>query len=472
MQRIAEEAASFPLFPFTLSSYNTHNDHQEVLMYKNKFQAVGARVPKICMPKPGTNLKTWAVIACDQFTSEPEYWEETERLVGDAPSTLHLIFPEIYLEDSDADTRIENIHETMRSYLASGILEEQEEAIHLVQRAPEGAPPRWGILLCLDLEQYDYSPDASTLIRATEGTIVERIPPRLKVRRNAPVELPHILVLIDDPQKLVIEPLVRHLDQCEEVYHVDLIQGGGTIRGYRVSSPLLLDRAANGLNLLAGEVSDSPEKQILFAVGDGNHSLATAKASWEEIKQQASDPDEIMDHPARWALVEIENIHDPGLVFEPIHRVLFHADRSRIEAAFAQVCSMWEYISCGSIEEMNKLINRGREESHVVGTVFDGHFGCYIFHHPTHAIPVGTLQAALDAYLSKEGSASIDYIHGEESTKQLGTKSGNIGFFLPRIDKFTFFNTIEADGALPRKTFSMGEAVEKRYYFEARRIIP
>ena len=461
-----------PLLTFTFSTYNTEIEHQEVLMYKDKFQAVGALVPKICMPKPGIDLKTWAVVACDQFTSEAEYWEETQRLVGDAPSTLHLIFPERYLEDSDAPQRISRIHDTMGSYLSSGILQEQEEAIHLVQRTPIGGEPRWGIMLCLDLEQYDYSPDSTTLVRATEGTIIERIPPRLEVRRDAPVELPHILVLIDDPQKLVIEPLVRHLDQCDEIYHVDLIQGGGTLRGYRVTSPLLLDRVANGLNLLAGEVSDSPDKQILYAVGDGNHSLATAKASWEEIKQQAADPDDIMDHPARWALVEIENIHDPGLVFEPIHRVLFQVDRAQVESHFSKVCDLWEYVPCSSIEHMQQLMNQGREESHVVGTLWDHSYGCYVFHNPTHAIPVGTLQDALDGYLSQDSRCTIDYIHGEDSTRMIGGKPGNMGFFLPAIDKFTFFHTIEADGALPRKTFSMGEAVEKRYYLEARKIIP
>ncbi len=451
-----------------IARYNNHVS--EVFMHTKKFQAAAAQVPKICMPKSDVDLSTWAVVACDQFTSEPEYWNEVEALVGDSPSSLHLVLPEIYLEAPDADERIKKIHNTMKEYLDNGTLEEQEEALHLIRRKPVNAPERWGILLNLDLEQYDYRPGSTSLIRATEGTIVERIPPRLRIREEAPVELPHILVLIDDPENVVMGPLVRHLDESEKIYDFTLMKDGGDITGWRVSSPELLDRTANGLNLLSGSMLDSENNQMLYAVGDGNHSLATAKAYWEGIKEAHSGDPSVMGHPARWALVEIENIHDPGLVFEPIHRALFHVDTAVMESYFSQVCDEWKFVNCSSIEEALQMVSHGVENGHVAGFTDSTRTGCYIFRGPKSAIPVGTLQQALDMYIAEHSSVSIDYIHGEQSALQLGRKPGNCAFFLPSIDKYTFFRTIEIDGALPRKTFSMGEAEEKRYYLESRKI--
>ncbi len=439
-------------------------------MYTSKFHAVGVQVPRICMPKKDIDLHTWAVVACDQFTSEPEYWNDVERIVGDSFSTLHLILPELYLESPDAQQRIDAIHRSMKHYLDSEILLEHEEAIHLVRRKPVDAPERWGILVNIDLEQYDYTKDSSTMIRATEGTIVERIPPRLKIRNKASIELPHILVLIDDPEKVVIEPLTRHLDECEKLYDLTLMKDGGEITGYRVSSPALLDRIANGLHLIAGSVSESPDKQILYAVGDGNHSLATAKAYWEQIKQDLKDDPSLMNHPARWALVEIENIHDPGLVFEPIHRAVFNVSRKKLESCFSSVCSEWKFVPCNDISQAKQMVSHGIENGHVAAYADAQQVGCYLFRNPKATIPVATLQEALDAYLAGDKAASIDYIHGDKSALQLGSKPGCCAFFLPAIDKHTFFRTIELDGALPRKTFSMGEAAEKRYYLESRKI--
>jgi len=439
-------------------------------MYKKKFQAVGAKVPSNCMPADHIDLAKWAVIACDQFTSEPDYWEDVESIVGSSPSALHIILPEIYLDSPEEHNRIQSIHKTMDQYLEDGTLVEQEESVHLVHRRPVHSGSRWGIMLALDLEQYDYSDGSKSLIRATEGTILERIPPRLRVRRNAKLELPHILVLIDDPEKQVIEPLTEKLGQWETVYDLTLIKGGGEITGYSVKDPEQLSQIGEGLTRLAENIQQSPDRGILFAVGDGNHSLATAKASWEELKQYHADDPDIMDHPARWALVEIENIHDPGLVFEPIHRVLFQCSKEEMESYFSSVCTSWDFIPCSTMEEMKTFISEGVKDGQVVGYTDSASLGCYRFFQPTQTIPVGTLQLALDAYLEANPSVRIDYIHGDDAALQLGSEPGNCGFFLPSIDKHSFFRTIELDGALPRKTFSMGEAEEKRYYLEARKI--
>ncbi len=435
-------------------------------MYKDKFQAAGAKVPRICMPASQVDLYKWAVIACDQFTSEPHYWEDVEQIVRDAPSALHITLPELYLESPDVQQRIDRINHTMQAYLDQGIVKELEEALHLVRRKPEHSPERWGLVICLDLEAYDYREGSESMIRATEGTILERIPPRLRIREHACLELPHIMVLIDDPSKLVIEPMIEQKDQCEILYDFTLMKDGGEITGYKVTDPDLLDKAANGLNLLAGNDSG-----MLYAVGDGNHSLATAKASWEQIKSAASSDEDIMDHPARWALVEIENIHDPGLIFEPIHRVLFNVTKHAMEAHFSKVCGSWRFFSCSSLEEVKQAVTRGAEDGHVAGFVDEHTLGYYLFSDPKSTIPAGTLQEALDSYLEAEDEASVDYIHGDASTCTLAAKPGNCGFLLPAIEKHTFFYTVQRDGALPRKTFSMGEAEEKRYYLEARKII-
>src|SRR5512145_2738479 len=320
---------------------------------------IGIQVPQIYLPKPGTDLKKWAVIACDQFTSEPEYWNEVEKIVGDAPSTLNLTFPEVYLEKPGGEERIKNIQATMRKYMEEGILQPHDGLIYVERTV--GGKTRKGIVLCLDLEAYDYTKGSSSLIRATEGTIVDRLPPRMKIREGALLELPHILVLIDDPDCTVIEPLRDA--KLEKLYDFELMLDSGHLAGYAVSEEFE-NKVVEALRELAkaeifaakyGIGKDQPV--LLFAMGDGNHSLATAKAIWEKIKPQVG-----MDHPARYALVEIENVHDEGLEFEPIHRVLFSLKKDLLAELEKSFGANLTYKPVASAEEMVKVVDASQAQ--------------------------------------------------------------------------------------------------------------
>ncbi len=287
------------------------------------YSDLGIRIPEVYLPKSGIDLRKWAVIAVDQFTSQPEYWDQVEKIVGDAPSTFRITLPEIYLEKPGEAARIQSIQATMRQYLDAGVLQPREGLIYVERTA--GGKTRKGLMLCLDLEAYDYTRGSTSLIRATEGTIIERLPPRMKIREGAPLELPHILVLIDDPQRTVIEPIDAAKARLDKLYDFDLMLDSGHLTGYAVNEAALENAVISALRGLArpetfaakyGLAAGQPV--LLFAMGDGNHSLATAKAIWEKIRSTVG-----MDHPARYALVEVENVHDEGLEFEPIHRVLF-----------------------------------------------------------------------------------------------------------------------------------------------------
>jgi hypothetical protein len=433
---------------------------------------IGCRSAEILLPEAGADLHRWAVIACDQFTSEPEYWERVEQIVGAAPSTLRMILPEVYLGAPDEGERVVAIRAAMHDYLEHGIFERHAGPI-LVERtflSETGAVTRRGVMLALDLEDYDFRRGATSLIRATEGTIVERIPPRVRIRSGAPLELPHILVLIDDPERSVIEPLAADAGSLPVLYDFELMLGSGHVRGYSASGreAELLD----GLARLASPRSYADRyglqegaPVLLFAVGDGNHSLATAKTIWEQIKAETGP-----DHPARHALVEVENIHDDGLAFEPIHRVIFDTTGDpayQMDAYYADRCRL---VRCASAEAMQVLVNSQSGPSHAIGIVM--HDGCRVAYvdRPTATLPVGTLQAFLDELGAQGGFARIDYVHGLEPTLRLGSAPGNAGFYLPAMAKADLFRTVILEGALPRKTFSMGEAREKRFYMEARRI--
>jgi len=431
---------------------------------------IGIQIPQVYLAKPGVDLKKWAVIACDQFTSEPDYWNQVEKIVGDAPSTLNLTFPEVYLEKPDAPKRIQYIQSTMRKYLDAGILQQHDGLIY-VERTVAGRT-RKGILLALDLERYDYSKGSSSLIRATEGTIVERLPPRMKIREGAALELPHILVLIDDPTQTVIEPLQASKSKLEKVYDFDLMLDSGHLTGYAVNSEFE-DKVIEALRGLAKPETfaakygvDSKSPVLLFAMGDGNHSLATAKAIWEKIKPQVG-----MDHPARYALVEIENVHDEGLEFEPIHRVLFGLKKSLFAALDSTFKRNFEYTPVASADEMIKVVDQSHGEKQAIGLVVGGKgFGVLEIVHPSSNLPVGTIQPVLDSYLKDGGAEKIDYVHGKDVVVKLGSQPNNAAFYLPGMSKSDLFKTVILDGALPRKTFSMGEAREKRFYMEARKI--
>jgi hypothetical protein len=434
------------------------------------YDDIGIQMPQVYLPKKGTDLTKWAVIACDQFTSQPEYWQQVEKLVGDNPSTLHLILPEVYLEKPGQAERVQSIQATMHAYLTKGILQPRQGLIY-IERNVSGKT-RKGIVLCLDLERYDYSKGSTSLIRATEGTIVERLPPRMKIRAGAALELPHILVLMDDPQRTVIEPLTEARHKLEKLYDFDLMLESGHLTGYAVSEPLEEKVIAALLGLARPETFAAKygigkdEPVLLFAMGDGNHSLATAKAVWEKMKPQVG-----MDHPARYALVEIENIHDEGLAFEPIHRVLFGLKRDIFAALSSYFGANFTYAPVTGAEEMIQRVDKARGARQAIGLIGGGkEFGMVEIDHPSSNLPVGTLQAFLDPFLKEGAAEKIDYVHGEDVVCTLGAQPGNAGFYVPGMDKSDLFKTVILDGVLPRKTFSMGEAHEKRFYMEARKI--
>jgi hypothetical protein len=432
---------------------------------------IGIQIPQVYLPKAGIDPKKWAVIACDQFTSEPEYWHDVEKIVGDAPSTLNLTFPEVHLEKPGEMERIQSIQLTMRSYLDEGILQPHEGFVY-VERTIDGRT-RKGVMLCLDLERYDYNKGSSSLIRATEGTIVDRLPPRIKIREGADLEFPHILVLIDDPNKTVIEPLTTAKEKFEKLYDFDLMLDSGHLAGYAVNAEFEngIVEALRGLakpETFAAKYDVSKDEPVLlFAMGDGNHSLATAKAIWEKNKAQVG-----MDHPSRYALVEIENVHDEALEFEPIHRVLFGLKKDVFAEMKAFFGENYKHTPVASGAEMiQRVDNDVPGDNQFVGVVGGGQqFGVIEIANPATNLAVGTIQAFLDGFLKSGGAEKIDYVHGEDVVERLSLQDGNVGFYLAGMHKNELFKTVIVDGALPRKTFSMGEAREKRFYMEARKI--
>ena len=434
---------------------------------------IGICVPELMMPGKKVDLTKWACVACDQYTSQPDYWNSVEQIVGDAPSTLRLMLPEIYLEKPGEAERIVAIRKAMNDYMADGTLENRGEGFVFTRRTVDGKV-RNGLVVALDLECYDYSKGSTTLIRATEGTIVERIPPRLKIRDGAPLELPHILVLIDDDKKSVIEPIAEKLDKIEQLYDFDLMMNGGHVEGWLVNDEGMVTDVINALTALVDPNKYGTEMPpLLFAMGDGNHSFATAKANWEKCKAELTE-EERKDHPARYALVELENVHDDGIVFEPIHRVVFNVNvpefLDRLKAMLAEQngdCEIDFYACENCMAKAKAAIPEG---AHVVPVIIEGKEGLIDVKHPAAQLEVGTLQNALDVLLKETPGASIDYIHGADVVRELGSKENNIGFLLPPMQKSAFFRTVVFDGALPRKTFSMGEAHEKRYYLECRKI--
>ncbi len=441
-----------------------------------KFDAIGLQVPIILLPNKDVDLTRWAVIACDQYTSQAEYWNQVEEKVGAAPSTMRLTFPEIFLEDADKEERIQHINQAMRQYLGDGTLLEQKPGFILVDRQTSHAPSRKGLIVALDLEHYDFSVGSKTLIRATEGTIVERLPPRIKVREGAEIELPHIMVLIDDPEKTVIEPLFGL--GLDPVYDFDLMLNGGHIKGYLIDQPKHIASIADAITQLAGPglTQDAADRDVLlYAMGDGNHSFATAKAIWETNKAKEEDQQAILEHPSRYALVELVNLHDEGLEFEAIHRVLFKTSPGKVlesmERYFLNAGMELLLETCNSLEDAKEnALARSQEQVHAIPFQAQGSFGVALIQNPKLTLEVASLQAFLDDFLRHYPTAELDYIHGEEAVAELSAKPGCIGFLLPALSKFHLFKSIAQDGALPRKTFSMGEADEKRFYLESRKI--
>ncbi len=399
------------------------------------------KTAEILLPKHGADLSKWAVVACDQFTAQPEYWREADAAVGSAPSTLRLVLPEAWLSEGEA--RIPAIHRAMTAYLSDGTLVPAvRDGFVLVERATT-AGVRPGLIVALDLDQYDFNPGSTSLIRATEGTVLERVPPRARIRAGAPVELPHVMMLIDDPEDTVIGPLMARREALRPLYDFDLMLGGGHLAGWAVEGA-----DAKGVFEAIDALNERAEG-LLYAVGDGNHSLAAAKQCWLDL-QKTLTPEQRQDHPARYALVELVNLACPALEFEPIHRALFGVDPAAL------------------MEEYRASLGTDAGEGDDL-VAFDGEGREWRFRSEEH--PLRHLQAFLDGWLARHPEASIDYIHGEAALRALVNRPDALGLMPRAFDKAELFGYIRRYGVLPRKTFSMGEATDKRYYMEARRIL-
>jgi hypothetical protein len=434
------------------------------------FLDLGVQIPEIQLPVTSVDLQKWSVIACDQFTSQPEYWKQVADFVGSSPSTLKLVFPEVFLGKEDESSRIQNIHANMQHYLESGLLQPHKGMIY-VERTVSGKTRR-GLMVALDLEKYDFNAGSTTLIRATEGTILNRLPPRIKIREQAPLEFPHILMLIDDPEDEIIGNIERHKASLPLAYDFDLMQSSGHLTGRFIDNIKLEEGIIKGLETLANPAVFSkkynlPEGSpvLLFASGDGNHSLATAKSCWEKLKPSVG-----MNHPARYALVEIENVHDQALEFEPIHRVLFNLNTDMTEVMKEHFGANISFLPVTDYSTMINAVKSAQGAGHHFG--FIDQKGCQIvkISNPKLNLPVGTIQDFLDGWLQTTHTTEIDYVHGDEAVYTLAIKPFNAGFYFAGMPKSDLFKTVIMDGSLPRKTFSMGEAHEKRFYFEARRI--
>lgn len=399
----------------------------------------------------------WSVVACDQYTSQPKYWKAVEEIVGESPSSLNITFPEVYLK-SQGDERIDRINATMSEYEKSGVFKTYPNSMIYMERVQRDGRTLSGLVGAVDLEYYDYNKGSQSLIRATEGTILNRIPPRLKIRRNAPLETTHIILLFDDREKTVIKPIKNHKERFEKIYDFDLMMDSGHLSGY-----LLDDKTINQVNKALDVLMDqdsfnkkygvNDQDVLLFAVGDGNHSLACAKTIWEELKLSLT-PEERENHPARFALVEIMNIQNSDLEFEPIHRVISETDPQKLMDELLKFYPGISYNDNGGHKIV--CLYGGREET------------IYIKDGQSH-VSTGILQDFLNYYLEKN-PGNEDYIHGSDVVRELSAEGGCIGFLLEGIGKYDFFQSIINDGTLPKKTFSMGHAPDKRFYLECKKI--
>jgi hypothetical protein len=432
------------------------------------FPKIGIQAPDVLIPVDAISQEKWAVVACDQFTSQPEYWDQVNQMTDGVPSTYHLILPEAYLGKPKAKLHQSQINSCMSTYLSTGIFQPVEGFIYVERLL--GSKVRQGLIAALDLEHYDFHKDSQSLIRATEGTIIERLPPRIKIREKAPLEIPHILVLIDDPLFTVIEPLSTSAHELPKLYDFELMLGGGHLKGYLVNIPEIEGKIISSLEVLADKSIQKqkylPENSpLLYAIGDGNHSLAAAKSIWEKIKNQVG-----ANHPARYALVEIANIHNEGIAFEPIHRLI-----QNFKLDFFQEISIFfsgkiNFTKVQDFQSMVRTIKNQKSEVQVIGSVFNNEYIIIEVLTPLHTLAVGSLQLFLDDLIKRHTEINLDFIHGEKTLFQIANQPNNMGFYLPAMEKSSLFKSVAKDGPLPRKTFSMGEANEKRYYFECRKI--
>ena len=418
----------------------------------------------ILLPSAQIPLEKWGCIACDQFTSDRDYWQKAEAAAAGSPSTLNLILPEVYLEDGDADARIEKIHAAMDDY-AQNVLTRAVDGFIYVERTEQSGKVRQGLVGMVDLEAYSYRRGEKCTVRPSESTVESRIPPRMKVRTGAALETPHIMMLADDPGCTLIEPVAAHKAELPKVYEGELMLGGGHIAGWAVEDPALLariDAALQGLGSQESFDAKYPEargaKPLTLAVGDGNHSLASAKAYWEELKPTLT-PEQRETHPARWCLAEVCNVHSPAIEIEPIHRVLFNVDCGAVLLALITWSDGNMAGICFGSSKKQSFTLAGPHIANVLS-----------FEDPVAPLTVGTIDEFIEYFMARHKEARVDYVHDEPAVRAL-TKQGGVGFLLPPFEKSDLFKGIVMGGVLPRKTFSMGHAEEKRYYIECRKII-
>ena len=414
------------------------------------------KTPVIKLYKDAQNMDKWAVIACDQYTSQVEYWQQADQLVGEHPSTLRMILPEVYLEDCDLDAESEKIYKTMEKYLFDNVFSDFEGFVLIDRKTPQ-TPSRKGIVLAIDLEYYDYKAGAKPKIRATEGTVIERLPPRIKIRENAALELPHVMLLIDDPEDTVIGPLFEKCDR--QLYDFELMLDGGHITAWGLDG--------SHCQALSQAFEKLEKDNMVFAVGDGNHTLAAAKAHWENLKK-AGKAEQFAN--SRYALVEVNNIYDPGIVMHPIHRILKNTNSAKFTNELRKYFKDMSLVDFETPEELIEYLNANYEKGHMFGIVCDDCNLLINLANPSQTTETGSCQNFLDYYCEKDKNSRVDYIHGEDVVLRLSAEPGTLGFILPPIKKHSIFSAIINEGVLPRKTFSIGHANEKRYYIEAREI--
>ena len=432
-----------------------------------KLEDLGLRIPEILLPK-NIDLSTWSVIACDQYTQDKDYWKNVEEKAGNKPSTLNLILPEVYLGSPDKADRIKKIRQSMKEYLDTGVFADAKKCFIYLERKTAFGRTRKGLVAQIDLETYEWKPFSKANIRATEATIVERIPPRMEIRKGAPLELPHIMLLVNDKDDLLVGAN-KPTDGRAPIYDGDLMANGGHITGWALESKVDIEGVEKALNLIAEKNTSPDGSTFLFAVGDGNHSLATAKAVWDEYKKEHPED---KDSPVRYALIEIVNIYDTGLTFEPIHRVIFNIDNETLIKKLAEKLNG----NIKALDDADKVIKAVKDSWANFGFFYldsEGKQKNVLLETKIKELAVARLQPEIDAFLKElqdQSKAEIDYIHGTDEVLKLGSKENSLGILLPPIAKDSFFETINGRGPLPRKSFSMGEADEKRFYLECRRL--
>ena len=433
----------------------------------DRLKHLGLLVPEILLPREDIDLSRWAVIACDQHTSNRDYWRQVAHTTANSPSTLDLVFPEVYLEDDDAGERVIKICRRMEHYLAEGLLEPHGPLAVFTERFTGSKRPRRGLVLAVDLERYAYKPGSRTLIRATEETILSRLPVRERIRHGAPVELPHVMLLLDDPDDTVFGALEARRDTLRPLYETELMLGGGRIRGYAVETEEALETIASPLETLADPVQLScrygTDDELLLAVGDGNHSLAAAKGVWEKEKAAGADP---VTHPGRYALVEIVNLYDPALTIEPIHRVFFGADPASATSAFRALAGdSWHEVA-----DLEAALGEIAESADGFCLLTPDGAAAFSVGGDDTALPQERIEAEIERLRSGKEGLTVDYIHGTAELERIVSTEGGIGIVMPGLERELLFPRVVTSGPLPRKMFSMGESFEKRYYLEARRI--